>query len=216
MTEIERKELQGRLKAPYLPKIRYMAIWLGISFLMMVVLIGVMTENPSPVTICYAIVWLILAVATLLCGIIAIFLYISGRCALARYRRETVPAIEAMLRLGNVLSKDVCATSVIEIVPFDDEGPGYIFDVGDGKSLLLQGQQYDLWGEDVPWPCTEFQIVRSTDGKMWIGLFCSGVKLEPYRTVHAEECKDDCSWWDKSEEVFSKSPEEVLRDILKG
>jgi len=124
------------------------------------------------------------------------------------------PLIEATLRSGTVVSKRVVATSVIEIAEYEDEGAGYIFGVGDDQSLFLKGQWVYPANDNMPWPCSEFEIVHSTDRRLRIGIFCSGTKLTPVRTVETAECNDDIVWAEK-EEVLPKRPGEVLTDILK-
>jgi hypothetical protein len=61
--------------------------------------------------------------------------------------------------------------AAIEIVGCEDEGSAYIFAVEDNRSLLLKGQRFVPAKEDMPWLAATFSIVRSSDGKLWIGVF---------------------------------------------
>ena len=127
---------------------------------------------------------------------------------------EIAPLIESALREGLVSSKKVSASSVIVIEEFEDEGSGYLFDVGNTQTLLLKGQTYYPIVDDNPWPNSDFEIVRTTDGKYELGLFCTGHELKPDRTFQTEDCIDNFVW-DAKEELFSELPDEVLKRILK-
>ncbi|HEV7591346.1 MAG TPA: hypothetical protein VGO40_24750, partial [Longimicrobium sp.] len=51
-------------------------------------------------------------------------------------------ALTRALEDGRVTVKRVSAVAVIEIEPLEDEGTGYVFDLGDGRVLFLKGQEY--------------------------------------------------------------------------
>ncbi len=167
----------------------------------------------------YAILAVPTAVALIVTWIICLFALttiVSGYFRWRRYARDfhrnTVPRIRAALERGRVSSKHVAADSVIVIEELEDEGAGYIFDVGEGKSLILKGQQYCAIGDDMPWPASEFEIVRSADSGVWIGIFSSGSPLEPSRTVKMEDCSEGFVWADM-EELVQGTSEEVLETI---
>ncbi|MCA9218267.1 MAG: hypothetical protein KDB27_34600, partial [Planctomycetales bacterium] len=111
----------------------------------------------------------------------AIIMLLDGHFRLTRYhrefvRRDDIPVIKAAIDAGQVFVKKVSAEAVIEIAEFEDEGSGYIYDVGDGKSLFLKGQWFYPVCDDKPWPNSEFELVRTVHGNVWIGIFCSGVE----------------------------------------
>jgi hypothetical protein len=53
----------------------------------------------------------------------------------------------------------------------------------------------------MPWPNTQFEIVRTVVGNHLVGVFCQGEKLEPRRVIAMEECQDDIVWADREELV---------------
>jgi len=128
---------------------------------------------------------------------------------------ETVPIVRRVLQNGRCYSRDVTASEVYVIEAFEDEAPGYIFALGEGKSLLLKGQQYVPEEDKMPWPAATFSLVRSTDGQLWIGLFSFGQALAPTRTIEMRECKEDFIWAEREDELDGQ-PDEVLKRIMKG
>lgn len=162
----------------------------------------------------------ILAVAGLLC-LYALIAVITGHVRWSRYHRDfarnTLPKLQAALKEGRVAVRHVTALGVIEIGEGEDEGPGYLFDVGDGKTLFLKGQRYipAEASDDRHWPNTDFEIVRSATEQLWIGLFCSGKKLEPSAIMESTKCKDDVTWSER-EELVQGTPELVFKTLLKA
>jgi hypothetical protein len=163
----------------------------------------------------------LLGVVLVLAGIASLFGFmacVSGYFRWRRYvrhfHRDTAPMIRAALESGKVLSKQVTADSVIVFKEFDDEGPACIFGIGDGRSLILKGQQCLPVDINMPWPSSKFEIARSADTGMWIGIFSSGEPLTPIRIVKMADCNDDFFWADM-EEVVQGSPDEVLAEVLK-
>src|SRR3954465_9190104 len=74
----------------------------------------------------------------------------------ARNSAELTRALED----GRVTVKRVSAVAVIEIEPLEDEGTGYVFDLGDGRVLFLKGQEYVPTEDGYdPWPNTDFELV---------------------------------------------------------
>ena len=112
---------------------------------------------------------------------------------------------------GEVVPSDAAAKAVIELEEFVDEGGGYIFDIGDGQVLFLKGQQYFPVNDEMPWPNTSFEIVRTNPGNRWVGIFCYGGELPPIRTIETSECNEDVVWAEHEEiadgdlESFAKS-----------
>jgi hypothetical protein len=217
LREDERKALHAMLEAPSqdLHTGRYLLIWLGVLAGTMVLAAVLVMLAPHPVI--GGLVGGVLAMIGLVC-VYAVIQIPSAAIQLRIARRHFSsffrPIIESTLLSGMVLSKRIAATSVIELCEFEDEGSGYIFGVGGKESFLLKAQWAYPSDEAMPWPCTDFEIVRSTDGKLLIGIFCSGVKLEPVRVVELTECREEFVRAEL-EEAVAKPPETVLEDILK-
>ena len=159
-----------------------------------------------------------------LIGIAALYLAmtsVAGYRHWSRHHRDFVrdilPELRKALEDGRVAVKQVAASAVIEIEEFEDEGQGYLFDVGGGNVLFLKGQlyyaenQYAEGGGD-PWPNTRFDIVRTLHGNHWLGIFCQGDPLEPTRTIAAEDQREEYVW-DEREEVRHGTLDEVARAI---
>ena len=113
--------------------------------------------------------------------------------------RDVIPIIREGLSDGRVHVKSIAATSVVEIREYEDEGSGYIYCVGNGRLLFLKGQAYCPIEEDVPWPNSEFEIVRTVFDDLWVGIFCHGVELTPERIIEMNECRDQIVWEDREE-----------------
>lgn len=121
--------------------------------------------------------------------------------------------LAAMLEDGRVTVKRVRAVAVVEIEPIEDEGMGYVFDLGDGRVLFLKGQDYNVADDDVPWPNTEFEIVRAATDRTLLGLHCHGTALRPLRVIPREDV-DPQKGWNEREEVLSMSVDEAVRTVL--
>ena len=160
----------------------------------------------------------LLAVVAIIC-LYAIIMLIGGHRHWSRIHRDftihLIPQIHKALEDGNVFVKKVSANAVIEIVEFEDEGSGFIYDVGDGRILFLKGQRFYPVDEDMRWPNSEFEIVRTVHGDMWVGIFCFGVELAPVRELETSECIDDIVWAD-CEEVLDGDIEQFARSITKA
>ena len=152
-------------------------------------------------------------------------------------RRETVPAARAALADGRVKVKQVAATAVIELARIEDSSPGWLFDVGDGQTLLLMAPLYDLDddsddGDDedededddacpdgavdvnrANWPNSEFEIVRAHANNYWVGLFCHGQKLEPIRSIDQCDCKEEFACVER-EELLSGDINAIAESML--
>jgi len=131
-----------------------------------------------------------------------------------RYISKVVPELRKALEDGRVVAKRVVASAVIEIEEYEDEGPGYIFDLGEGKLLFLKGQRFFPVDDSMPWPNTEFEIVRTAYDNQWLGIFCYGEKLEPIRRIPSHECRDEIVWADR-EELIEGDLERFADSLLK-
>ena len=128
------------------------------------------------------------------------------------YQQREVPEIQAALNDATVDVMAVRATAVATIEQFEDEGDGFIFDIGNGQLLILKGQEYRPDDDAAPWPNTEFEIVRSAVGNRWIGIFCTGAPLTPTLVLQSSECKHDVIGAQR-EDVVNASMEAFIRSI---
>lgn len=132
----------------------------------------------------------------------------------ATFARDRVPVIREALADGRVKVKHVTAAAVIELAEFEDEGSGWLFDVGSGQVLLLKGQKYVPENEADPWPNSEFEIVRTQRGAWWMGLFCRGTELKPIRTLELSDCRKDFAWGEDREELLDGDISSVADGLL--
>ena len=119
-----------------------------------------------------------------------------------------------MLQDGRVVVKRVHAVAVVEIEPLEDEGTGYVFDLGDGRVLFIKGPYYEPSDEEAPWPNTDFEIVRAATGDLIFDVRCHGTALPPVRVVRKDEV-DGQKGWDEREEVLQTSMDEAVRSVLR-
>jgi hypothetical protein len=128
----------------------------------------------------------------------------------ARMSSELSRALED----GRVMVKRVRAVAVVEIEPLEDEGTGYVFDLGDGRVLFLKGDDYFPAEEGATWPNTDFEIVRTAAGGMILDLHCHGTALPPLRIIPRDEV-DPEKGWDEREEVLEMSVDDAVRTVLR-
>jgi hypothetical protein len=128
----------------------------------------------------------------------------------ARRSRETARVLED----GRVTVRRVRAVAVVEIEPLEDEGTGYVFDLGDGRVLFFK-EGFFPDDEEAPWPNTDFEIVRAAaDGRL-LGVRGHGTALPPLRVVPHDDV-DPEKGWDEREEVLQMSVDEALSTILRA
>lgn len=162
----------------------------------------------------------ILAAIPVLAGIITFFFganMIAGafrfRAYGRRHRNNTVPKLQEALEDGRVEVTRVVASAVIVLEESEDEGTGYLFDVGNGQTLLLKGQEYEPVRGEPGWTNTEFEIVRTARHSLWVGLFCSGAELRPLKTIPLAQCDQEFIW-SSHEKVLEGNPEQVLATLI--
>lgn len=130
--------------------------------------------------------------------------YLRGSSADRRLRDHDVPEIRRAVEDGRVAVRRVTAHAVIKLMEFEDEGDGYLFDIGSDRILFLKGQQYIPVAEDMDWPNCEFEIVRTQVGGRWVGIFCYGSALHPVRTMEMSGCREDVVRTDSEEVIEGK------------
>lgn len=129
--------------------------------------------------------------------------------------RRVVPSLREALQDGRVVVKRVVASAVTEVFERENEGEGYLFDVGDRKVLFLKGPDYFAREDCDPWPNTEFEIVRTLRSGHWVGIFCLGDRLEPVRTILGEDVREEYVWGSR-EELRLGSLEDVEAKIVRS
>ncbi len=221
LNDVEREVLQQETETeasavPWQDTIKWVFLWLGAIGLLALLATGLILLKPNPII--GGLLGGVLSTAGIVC-VYAIIALISshfrwGRIT-RRFQEDTVPLIERTLREGKVLSKDVTATAVIEIVACEDEGSAYVFAAEDNRSLLLKGQRFVPAKEGMPWPAAAFSIVYSSDGKLWIGVFSTGRELDPIQSLSMDRCTEEFCW-SESEDLVEGRPEDVLRSALKA
>ena len=219
LNKLERKVLLSSIETTELTvsakgTVKWLLVWGGCLAVIVVLSLGIIWLKPHPVS--GGIVGGALVVAGIVCIYAIIALgssYFHWGKVSRSFERETIPLIRRTLDIGKVLSKDITASSVIEIEECEDEGSGYIIAIGGGKSLLLKGQRYFPVEDEMPWPASTFSIVRSADKAVWIGVFSSGQYLSPIHKVKMKECIDDFTFSER-EDVLNGEPEDILKSIL--
>lgn len=130
---------------------------------------------------------------------------------LARRHRQ----LARILDDGRVTVKWVRPVAVVELEPMEDEGSGYLFDLGDGRVLFLKGPDYrPLDDGESPWPNTDFEIVRAALDNSFIDLQCHGNPLPPLRMIPRDAC-DRQAVWDEREEVLDMTLDEAVKTVLR-
>ncbi len=132
------------------------------------------------------------------------------------FAAESERALARVLDDGRVSVKRVRAVAVVEIEPMEDEGPGYLFDLGDGHVLFLRGQEYGLADDDgVSWPNTDFDIVRTVAEGRMLDLACHGQVLAPVRIIRGDEVDPELPWGDR-EEVLDLTLDQAVKTVLRA
>jgi hypothetical protein len=124
------------------------------------------------------------------------------------HRERRRAELEKILQNGMARVKRVKAVSVVELAAFEDEGPGYVFDLGDGRVLFVKGQDFASPDDDGPWPNTEFEIVRAAADGTMLGLRCHGALLRPMRVIPASIVDPQKGWEERP--AIARSPSRPL------
>jgi hypothetical protein len=217
MTDSERQILQQRIaRMGRAPESRggvgrLLAWCLGLA--LCIVLAGaLLLEAPGPVMTGVLGGVICLAGVLLLYGAFVLARSQIDQRRLRKYvETQVLPNTQAALTCRRVFVKRIRASSVIVIRAFEDEGDGYIFDVGQGRVLFLKGQEYHPASAGMNWPNAEFEIVRSLDRDVLVGIFCYGTKLEPVSTIDGRLYREEVIWEDREELAEATTSEFVAR-----
>lgn len=122
-------------------------------------------------------------------------------------------ALVAAANAGQVHEWHVVADSVVEICPFDDEPPIWIFDTGDGRSVVVSG----FWDTDLerPWPTTEFRVSVIPGVGVWGDLEPGSTPIRPSQVVSSEDLDAEGVLALAEPQVLPYSPAELLRRLAK-
>lgn len=132
-------------------------------------------------------------------------------------RRHTIERYDIDLQDGQVEVLECRPRAVVALEEFEDEGPGFFFDLGDGQLLFLQGQYlYDLT-EKKKFPSTYFTFVRAPHSRSALSIASQGEVLSPLRTIQLSGSDVLKSVMDFPEDgsVFPGSLESVEQNFLK-
>lgn len=221
MTAEERALLEPALRptpagdrAPSRRAIAWAAIGLAVFAVALAVLLVVRPGGMEP----YA---LLLVGATIASAVRLRFAAVAhGRARTQRawvdaYAANNAREIARILEDGRVTVRRVRAVAVVELESMEDEGTGYLYDLGDGRTLFLKGQDYEPFDEDAPWPATEFEIVRAAHNGRFVELVARGRALRPLRVVGRGEL-DPQAAWDEREEVLEMGLDDALKTVLRA
>ncbi|HEX8393948.1 MAG TPA: hypothetical protein VF665_16515 [Longimicrobium sp.] len=150
-------------------------------------------------------------------SMVPVVLFVRAYVRDLRFRRAHPPVLvpatpppPGVREDGRVVVKRVTACAVVEIEEVEDEGRGWLYDLGDGRVLFLKGLDYSPLDDDTPWPNTEFEIVRGLVDREFVAMAYHGRALAPLRVIRRDEY-DVQAMWDEREEVIEGTLEEVIR-----
>jgi hypothetical protein len=164
-------------------------------------------------------------VGVLVLGVgIAGFHLVSVARANARRRRNHViwttqraSELTRVLEDGRARVTRVRAVAVVQIEHREDEGTGYLFDLGDGRVLVMKGDDYfmDEDEDEARWPNTDFEVVRAAVDHRILDVRLDGAALRPVRILEYGDY-DAERWWNLPEGVLEMSLDDALRSILRA
>jgi len=114
-------------------------------------------------------------------------------------------------RANEAIQRAVRAHSVIEITPFDDEGPVWIFGCGDDKSIAVMAD--DLPFKPALWPTADFTVVILPDCLGWSHLTQGKIPLEVTEAAAAEELDHSALALLRHGQILPGSPSAIVRQL---
>ena len=107
------------------------------------------------------------------------------------YARDTEKRREVeygrILRDNAVQVTEITASKVAVLAEHEDEGDLFVFDVEDGRLFWLHGQCVGPTMGRRAWPNDHFEIIRSLDGTVELGMKGLGKKIETIVELSHEE-----------------------------
>ena len=218
LTEDEKMSLAQQANASSLVNVRATLFWLFVFTLVLAICVGAMA-----ILISLSPTWgPILAACPGVIGfgcVLCIVMFLQGHLDHARFHRqfkvETRPQLLKAIEADSAIVREFKATRCIKLVPFEDEGAGFIYDIGDGSLVFLKGQAYEHDEEDQsnPWPNDHFSIVHTGCRKFLIDIELHGKCLEPIEEFDLGDCLDDIIW-SVREDVLAGDLFEFTRSLL--
>jgi hypothetical protein len=159
--------------------------------------------------------WLagILGGMLVLFALIALYQGVAYHITWLKYRRTFEPQAREALDGGGVEVDHYEAEGLVELLEMEDEGSNLFFDIGDGKILFLQGQEYYEAADDAaPWPNTCFEIAHTVKHKLYLGVLCYGEELKPQREIDPDDFNYDHV---PQEQIFEGRLESLEEDLAR-
>ncbi len=123
---------------------------------------------------------------------------------IARAERASSRAIERDLEAGEVDEYEIASTRVIRVDQAEDEGVGFLFDVGEAQLFALVGQDLtDLESSGV-FPSTRVVVVVAPSARRIIAIHARGERLavaavrEPFDENESSIVEDGFGWLPRS------------------
>jgi len=129
--------------------------------------------------------WLVVSSLVLAGWTGAVLLLICGQAVKELVTRRKRRMVVEVITDGRVEVEQIEATAVAALPENPrnrTEGPGFFFDIGEGKVFCLRGEEC-YRDPDGPLPNTRFEVVRTVKHGVLLGVFCSGHELVPVRQL---------------------------------
>jgi hypothetical protein len=149
---------------------------------------------------------------------------VSTARANARQRRnhavwttQQAGELARVLEDGRAVVTRVRAATVVRIDPGEDEGTGYLFDLGGSRVLVMKGDDYfvDEDEDEARWPNTDFEVVRAAADRRILDMRLHGAALSPAR-IRRDGEYDVERWWNLPAGVLEMSLDDAVRSILRA
>ena len=222
LSEPERRCLSRQLerrpgKAAFFRALGWFALWSGILVVCAMLFVNGLKNSSG-----HSGAWTAIMPVAFLVGIFSFYLaylvassYFHRARRGAQFRREDAPKLETALKDGQASVCRVVSESVIVIEEFEDEGSAYVYDLGDGTSFYLRGQEYYPEDERAPWPAREFEIVRTKQGGRLVAIFPGREPVPEVRMIPMTEMPESFALANepKTETVLPGRPDEVVKRL---
>ncbi|HSI15019.1 MAG TPA: hypothetical protein VK961_23405 [Chthoniobacter sp.] len=131
------------------------------------------------------------------------------------WREKVLPERQEAIESGMA---SVVRVEAAKLIVIEEEwgDMAMLFELADGNTLFLRGEDYVPPGEDAIWPAARFEIVRSAVNDMWILFWSENAPLEPALTVPFTAMPDEFTRNENcpfSESILAGSAEENLHRL---
>ena len=205
LSDAERRLLRRRSVVPKLGSVYWMrderrAAMVTVSICAAILLIAVLVRFP--------VVGAVIAVTFALMR----FSGYRERQRLQRHMLEYRQRLAEELQSGQAHVITCRPSRIIEREEFEDEGAFWIFDGGEGRYLVISGQEYY---ETPRFPSSHFEVVMSVRHRLVVGIRSHGLRVPSTVVVKGDEISWD-SFPDRDIVVFSAPPNAELPVILRS